>query len=385
MHGLTVLDEGSVTPASLYDTAMDHPPPHRARYHRQTLLPCIGDAGQAAIESSHAIIVGVGATGGAVAELLARAGVGRVTLVDRDLVELTNLQRQGLFDERCVGEPKAIAGVERLRRINSRVLLEPLVMDLTSRSIDRLPLADQVDAPGVRVLLDGTDNYETRFLLNDLAVRESLAFMYAGVIGTRGMTFAVRPGQTPCLRCLFDGPPTPGSQPTCDTAGVLGAAVQMVAAIAASQSMRIMTGDPGDITLTEIDAWTGALASRDISGTRDPHCPCCVSRQYEFLSSRVAETATLCGQHAIQIAPSGRDWSASTRVDLQALRERLASHGTFQQTPFLVRGRLNHERSDDGHESSTIGLTVFADGRAIVDGTERTERARSIYSKYVGD
>jgi adenylyltransferase/sulfurtransferase len=343
------------------------------------LLPDFGEAGQSKLRASRVLLVGCGALGCAIADMLARAGVGRLTIVDRDVVELTNLQRQVLFDEADAAEglPKAEAAQRRLRAVNSQVRVDAVVADFAPANAEKLL---QASGPPT-VLLDGTDNFETRYLLNDLAVKHGITYVYGGAVGTRGMAMNVLPGQGPCLRCLFEEPPAAGTMPTCDTAGVLGPLIQMVAAWQATEALKLMMGRSEVVSrsLMEIDAWSNARREIDVSATKRADCPCCGKRNFEFLGgARAGATLALCGQDAVQIAPPGTD----VRIDLNALAVRMAAHGAFRAVgSFLIRGELVNEPGLNGMK---IGLTVFADGRAIVKGTTRPEQARAIYARYVG-
>lgn len=343
-----------------------------SRYHRQTLLPDIGEAGQARLGDAHAVVIGCGALGCTAADLLARAGVGRLTLIDRDLVEETNLQRQILFDQRHAdtSAPKAAAASERIGEINRWVRTAPVVADFSSANAEAIAINGELGPPGV--LLDGTDNYETRFLINDLAVKHGVPYVYAGAVATTASTMTVIPGETPCLRCLFSGPPPPGSQPTCDTAGVLGPVISMVAGIQAAEAMKVLVGR-GDLlrpTLLEFDPWNGTRRELPLDGHRNPACVCCGERTFEHLGRAGGGPAMLCGRDAVQVSPSGPG-----RLDLVSLTDRLAPHGSFEATRYLVRGRLH---------GSGIGLTVFGDGRAIVEGVAEPARAKAIYARYIG-
>jgi molybdopterin/thiamine biosynthesis adenylyltransferase len=343
-----------------------------SRYHRQTLLPDIGNEGQARLSEAHALVVGCGALGCTAADLLARAGVGGLTLIDRDLVEETNLQRQVLFDQRHADEraPKAAAAAERIGEVNPRVRTEPMVVDFTSANAESVALNGALGPPDV--LIDGTDNYETRFLINDLAVKHSLPFVYAGAVATEATTMAVLPGETPCLRCLFDGPPPPGSQPTCDTAGVLGPLISIVSGIQAGEAMKILIGrrDLVRRTLLRVDPWQNTVRELDLAGRRAPACVCCGGRRFEHLDRPAGDPVALCGRDAVQVSPP-----APGRMDLDALAGRLSAQGEFERTRFLVRGKIS---------GTGLGLTVFADGRAIVDGTTEPAEARAIYARYIG-
>ncbi|HZW08725.1 MAG TPA: ThiF family adenylyltransferase [Phycisphaerales bacterium] len=349
-----------------------------SRYHRQEMLPGVGPEGQAALRAAHAAIVGIGALGCAVADHLARAGVGRLTLIDRDLVERTNLQRQMLFDERDAAEaaPKAEAARRRLSAINSSVEVVAQIADLTSRNAERLILSD--GPPGV--IIDGTDNFETRYLLNDFSVKHGIPYVYGGVVATRGMQMTIRPGATACLRCVFEQPPPPGSQPTCDTAGVLGPAVAIVGACEASDALRILLGHGHAIppTLLEFDLWSGRRRRIDLSRARRDDCPCCGKRDFEFLARGSGSAgAALCGQRAVQVQPP----EPAGRLDLDAVARRLEPHGPVRSHPHMLRCSLTSEEAEGGGQ---LELTIFRDGRAIVRGTTLPDRARSVYAKYIG-
>lgn len=373
---------------------MSDPSPHGSRYHRQTLLPGIGVEGQARLAASHVVLVGVGALGCASADMLARAGVGRLTLIDRDVVEWSNLQRQTLFDEAdaVAGTPKAVAAAQRLGRVNSAIAVEPIVADLSARNASRLlsrvvsRVMEGVPGGGGRpVLVDGCDNFETRYLLNDLAVKHGLAYVYGGVVGTHGMqaTFAAGPGW-PCLRCVFAEPPAPGTSPTCDTAGVLGPAVSMVAAAQATDAIKVLLGrtDLVSRTLLDVDLWTNDVRRVDISGAKQAACPCCGSggdQQFSFLDADAAAldgAAALCGSDAVQVFPRG-----DVSLDLIALSDRLAALGVVTRSRFMLR--VTVAAGPDAGVAPTE-LTVFADGRAIVRGTTDPGVARSVYARYVG-
>lgn len=353
------------------------------RYARQVLLPGIGREGQARLWASHALIAGCGALGCGVADLLARAGVGRLTIIDRDIVEASNLQRQTLFDERHLAEglPKAQAAAARLGEINSAVRIDAHAADLGSRTVESL-VGRGEDAPGV--LVDGTDNFETRLLLNDVAVSRRIPYVYAGVVAGRGMAMVVAPWRgTPCLRCLVDRPPPPGTAPTCDTAGVLGAAVGAATAFQGAEAIKILLGEWDRLSgrLVTFDLWEPGFRAIESAGLRDPECVCCVGGDFEHLSGKGATSSVvLCGRGSVQVlAPEGR------RVDLAAMGARLAVAGEVTASPFLVRVRLTEERADAPGSDGRIVLAVFADGRAIVSGTLRPERARAIYDRYVGN
>ncbi|MCC6426533.1 MAG: ThiF family adenylyltransferase [Phycisphaerales bacterium] len=337
------------------------------------LVGGIGASGQRRLAASTGIVVGCGALGCASTDLLARAGVGRIVLVDRDVVELTNLQRQCLFDERDVAEqsPKAHAAAARLAAINSQIVVEAVATDVTHRTIEPLMERFRPD-----VILDGTDNFQTRFLLNDAAIKRGVPLVYAGVLAGSGMQMTVRPGITPCLRCIFDGPPTT-AVPTCDTAGVLGPAVAIAAANQAIEGIKLLAGleDRLSGVLLQFDLLANTHRLLKV-GSRRADCACCGRREFEFLAGKNADTAAvLCGRNAVQI------WAAERGVDLEEMHRRLAPLGSFARSPVLVRGVLREARGEGGEP---IELTVFADGRTLVRGTASIERARGLHARFVG-
>jgi len=359
------------------------------------LLPAIGESGQAALGSSHALIVGCGALGCAIADGLARAGVGTLTIVDRDIIEITNLQRQILYDEKDVatGMPKAAAAKARLNAINSAVTIHAHVDDFNHQNAERL-------AHSADIILDGLDNFETRYLLNDLAVSRGLPYVYGGAVGVSGVSMCVLPHDatrqaesttsvkwtsdqsTPCLRCVFPEAPPPGATPTCDTAGVLGPIVMMIAAHQVAQAIKLLTGNINaiDRSLLSIDAWDNDIRRFDISGARNPQCPCCGQGQFDFLRGEAAQlTAALCGRDAVQITPPAA--AAASALDLASMARTLASHGSFSSNRFLLRGEFAHERGENG---SAVELTLFPNGRAIIKGVHSSDQARAIYAKYIG-
>ncbi|MBX3359064.1 MAG: ThiF family adenylyltransferase [Phycisphaeraceae bacterium] len=354
----------------------------------------IGDEGQARLAAAHALLVGCGALGTVIADLLVRAGVGRLTLVDRDLVEVTNLQRQTLFDESDArgGVPKAEAAAGRLRAVNSVVGIRPVVADFSWRSAEELALG----SGGVAVLLDGTDNFQTRLLMNDLAVKHSIPLVYAGAVGTTATSMTVMPGRSPCLRCIVETPPQPGDTATCDTAGVLGPVTAMVAAWQAAEAIKILAGraDLVSTTLLRIDLAASRVQQIDVAGARAESCPCCGERRFDHLEGRTnVDTTVLCGRNSVQVNPPLE--LITRRLDLESVAARLAAHGRFTVTPLMLRGRLSSvegaaageegdEAGIDDESNTGLELTLFPDGRAIVSGTTRPEVARSIYAKFVG-
>jgi adenylyltransferase/sulfurtransferase len=347
------------------------------RYHRQTLLPQIGRAGQARLAASRALVVGCGALGTVIAEQLVRAGVGTVRIVDRDVVELSNLQRQTLFDESDAadGVPKAVAARERLRRVNSSVTLEALVQDFHPGNAEELAGISAGDGrPPVDLILDGTDNVETRYLINDLAVKHGIPWVYGACVGTEGRVMTVRPAETACLRCLFPEPPGPGELPTCDTAGVLGPLAGVVASLQAVAALKLLSGQSEAIRreLTVIDVWSNRLRTIDLTDARRGDCQTCAERRFDSLDVRaVSRPVSLCGRNAVQVRPETR-----VGIELEVLAKRLEPFGVVTRTPYLLR----LAPLDD----QTLQLTVFSDGRLVVGGTSDLNRARSLYARYIG-
>jgi molybdopterin-synthase adenylyltransferase len=334
----------------------------RERYSRQILFPGIGEKGQEALLRSHAAVVGCGALGSFHAVALARAGVGRLTIIDRDYVEPSNLQRQWLFEESDAAEalPKAAAAARRLAGINSGVRVCPVVADLTASNAGEL-LAD------ADLILDGTDNFETRYLINDFAVSRGIPWIYGAAVGSYGLAMPVVPGRTACLRCVYPEPPS-GAQPTCETAGVLGAVVSAVASLQVADALKILAGR-GDLVrprITTLDVWDGGI--RQIEGpARDPDCPACGRREFPFLEESRRPAAYLCGRNAVQIHERERP------LDLLELRTRLEPLGEVKANEFALRFRV-----------APYEMTIFPDGRAIVKGTADTAVARSLYARYIG-
>lgn len=340
------------------------------RHHRQELLSVVGRKGQARLASAHAVVVGLGAIGCAAADLLLRAGVGRMTLVDRDLVDTTNLQRQTLYDDRDAAEsaPKAEAARRRLASIDPGVDVAAIVADVTRVNVESMFPGD-----ACAVTLDCTDNYETRYLLNDAAVKRGAALVYAGAVATRAMVMPIVPGG-PCLRCVFMEPPPPDQRETCDTAGVLNAATCAVGALQAGVALRVLLGalPAAAARLTRLDAWSGEASAVSLADAKDPSCPCCALRRFEYLEGdRASDHAALCGRSAVQITPDAR----RAALDLALVESRLARHGVARRTAYLVRVSLAAEG---------VELTVFPDGRAIIQGTSDPARARAVYARYIG-
>jgi len=335
------------------------------RYSRQILLSEIGRKGQEKLLSSAVAIIGCGALGTVIANSLVRAGVGRVRIVDRDYIEPNNLQRQVLFDEEDIakGLPKAIAAAEKLRKVNSQVELEPIVADVNPDNIERI-IGD------VDLVMDGTDNFETRFLINDACVKHDIPWVYGAVIATYGMTMTILPHRTPCFRCFLAEMPVPGSTPTCDMVGVLSPAVNVIASLEVTEGLKILMGKEEELygRLLYVDVWTGNLEQLELGKGDDP-CPTCDLGQFEFLEARAGSyLTTLCGREAVQINVRGE-----VKVSFPDLAKRLNSVGQVSFNDYMLRFRV------DSYE-----LTVFPDGRTIVKGTTDEALARSLYARYVG-
>lgn len=340
------------------------------RYRKQVLFSGVGEDGQLRLQQGRVLLVGCGALGSVIAETLVRAGVGLLRIVDRDFVELTNLQRQVLYDERDVAEqmPKAIAAARKLRQINSTVQIEPHVADVDSTNI--LGLAEGVD-----VIVDGSDNFEVRFLINDASLETGVPWVNGGVIGSHGQVMTIVPGRTPCLRCLLADVPEAGSTETCDTAGVLGPAVNVVASLQSVAVMQLLIGvaATSEPTLTVIDVWDGTFRRLKLGADlpEQTNCPACRQGQRSWLQGeRGARSTVLCGRNSVQVSPQQRG-----EIDLTDLERRLSASGTITRNPFLLR------LCPSGSEYE---LTIFRDGRAIIRGTEDIPTARSLYARYVG-
>jgi len=341
--------------------------PNLDRYVRQMRYPPLGEEGQRRLAAGRALVCGCGALGTVLANTLARAGVGSVRIVDRDFIELNNLQRQVLFDEEDIarGLPKAIAAAEKLGRINSQVGIEPVVADVDHTNIEEL-------CDGVDVIVDGTDNFETRFLLNDAAVRFNIPWVYGGCLGAEGQTMTILPRETPCLRCLIQECPPPGTTPTCDVAGILAPIVSVIASIEAIEAIKILSGNRAAVSrnLTVVELWDNHIRQVDVSSLRDQvDCPTCKHDQFPWLSGKQgSHTAVLCGRNAVQLTHTGVTFS------LDDLARQLEGIGQVTRNQFLLRLKV------DAYE-----LTLFPDGRAIISGTDDIPTAKTVYAKYVGN
>jgi len=327
------------------------------------LFAGVGPEGQQRLLSSVAVIVGCGAIGAAVANLLVRAGVGRLRILDRDFVETSNLQRQILFDENDAREalPKAVAAERKLRALNSEIAIEGVVADLNSRNIEEL-------LSGFPLILDGTDNFETRFLINDFAVQAGTPWIYAAAVASYGLSFVIRPGETACLACLLESEGALGLEETCDTVGVLGPIVNLIASLETAEALKLLSGNETNLhgRLMSCDVWTGRFQS--VHPERNPACRACGRGEYPYLRGQAQPHVTMCGRDSVQIHERGRV------LDLPALERRLSLIVPgVRQNGFLLRFQV-----------SPYEMTVFTDGRAIVKGTKDPATARSLYAKYIG-
>jgi adenylyltransferase/sulfurtransferase len=341
------------------------------RYHRQILLPRIGEVGQARLAASRVLLIGCGALGCVIAEQLVRAGVGFVRLVDRDLVELTNLQRQTLYTEAhaAAALPKAAAAAERLALVNSQVKVDPVIADAHAGNIEDLL---GVGGEGAHLILDGTDNVATRYLINDVAVKHGVPWIYGGCVGTEGRVMTSLPGKTACLRCVFPNPPRAGDLPTCDTRGVLGPAAAIVGAMQATAALKLLTGNETAIaaSLLTLDVWAERFHAISLDAAKDSACVCCGQRRFEYLQDHSIDSGvSLCGRDAVQVR-------GEARLELAQIVERWKPLGAVDRNAYLVRCQLD--------DPPGVRLTLFIDGRLIVHGTRDVARAKSLYARFVG-
>jgi len=332
------------------------------RYSRQVLYRGIGAEGQRRLAAARVAIVGCGAIGSALASLLARAGVGNLRILDRDYVEPSNLQRQSLFDENDAAEsvPKAIAAARKIAAFNSEIVVEPEVADLTPSNIGNL-LAH------ADLLLDGTDNFETRYLVNDYAVQQGVPWIYAAAVGSYGVTMSILPGESACLACIFPAPPR-GVVETCDTSGILNSAVGLVASLEATEALKLLVGARDQLrrTLLSFDVWTNERSEISTAHPRSG-CQICGEREFIHLEGKARPHITLCGRNSVQIHERERP------IDFAEMSARLKPHGTVRYNQLVLKfWRDDYE------------MTLFPDGRAIIKGTADTAVARSLYARYIG-
>ncbi len=339
-------------------------PQDRERYIRQMIFPPFGEQGQERLLAARAVVIGCGANGTVIANTLARAGVGTLIIVDRDFVELNNLQRQVLFDEEDVarGVPKAIAAAEKLKRINSSIRVEGIVTDVNAENIEDL-------IRGANVVLDGTDNFETRFLINDACVKNNIAWIYGGAVASYGISMTIVPRQTACLRCVFHREPAPGTLPTCDTAGVIAPIVNVIGAIVSAEAIKFLIGSgTRNAGMIHVDLWDNSFESFAVPRRSD--CVACVQNKFEYLEGERTGvmTAFLCGRNAVQVNPG-----KGHALNLISMAERLRDVGKVSVNEYLLR-----------FEIGDYEISVFSDARAIVKGTEDAAIARGVYAKYIG-
>jgi molybdopterin-synthase adenylyltransferase len=336
------------------------------RYSRQVLFNGIGNEGQKRLNSSRVVLVGCGALGAVQASLLVRAGVETLRIIDRDFVDESNLQRQILFDEEDVRAvlPKAVAAEKKLRAVNSLVTVEGIVDDVNPSSIDRL-------LGGFDVILDASDNFDVRYLVNDFSIKHSIPWIYGACVGAHGLTFPILPGESACLRCVFENKPPAGISLSCDTAGVIGPIVVTIAGMQVAEAMKILSGAHDQVCrkIRSVDLWNNRDEVVDLP-LRSPDCPCCGRHEFPFLEGlHGADATTLCGRNSVQIQRQD-----GMKINLDALAQRLGPLGRLEQNRFLLRAEI------DGYQ-----LTVFSDGRAIINGTYDMGIAKSLYARYVGN
>lgn len=342
------------------------------RYSRQLLFSGIGPDGQEALARSSVLVVGCGALGSMQAEMLARTGVGRLRLVDRDFVERSNLHRQVLYTEQDAAErlPKAIAAAARIGQINSEITVEPLVKDVNHTNIEQL--VDNID-----LILDGTDNFETRYLINDAAVKLRKPWIYGAAVGAHGLQMTIRPGSSPCLRCLFPEIPAPGTSPTCDTAGVTLPIIATVVSWQVTEAIKLLTGQLERLhgALLQFDLWENRqtrLRLDQLTGSNQ--CPTCVGECYEFLEVQAGQMVTsLCGREMIQICPPAGNSAVNHVIDLPKLAVQLRNVGEVSYNEYLLKFRTDE-----------FEITVFPDARCLIKGTDDPKVARSLYARYLG-
>jgi adenylyltransferase/sulfurtransferase len=330
------------------------------RYSRQTILAEIGDQGQERLSKGKVAVIGLGALGSVSSALLARAGVGRLVLIDRDIIELSNLQRQVIYTQDDVGESKAAIAVEKLKEVNSEIEIVGLANDLNHTNIQRF-LQD------IDVIVDGTDNMETRFLLNDFSVKNSVPFVYGGAISTYGMTLTVQPKDGPCLRCLFQQMPVPGTLPTCDTFGILNTVSTIIASIQTTEALKLLMDVEPRKTLLVLDPWYND--QREVEVARREDCSCCSLDEFDFLEAKTRDVVVaLCGRDACSVTPP-----KGSEVPLEDLEKRLSKVGETKT------GRATVSVSVGEYE-----IILFRDGRALIRGTDDEAKAKSLYSQYIG-
>ena len=337
-------------------------PDDRERYSRQILFRGIGESGQQRLLDARVAVVGCGALGSFQAGALARAGIGQLLLIDRDYVEISNLQRQWLYDEADVeaGTPKAIAAANRIASINSRISVTPIVADLTPSNIE--DVLGKID-----LIMDGSDNFEVRYLLNDYAVSNAIPWIYGAAVGSYGLSMPIIPGATCCLKCIYPEPPS-GAQPTCETAGVVNSITSVIASLQVSAALKMLVGsEPIVPRITTIDVWSGVIRQLE-QPARDPNCQACAQRDFRHLRGEGRAPISLCGRNAVQIHERAKP------LNLAELKTRLEPLGLVRANEFALRFFLE-----------PYEMTVFPDGRAIIKGTQDISTARTLYARYIGN
>ena len=337
------------------------------RYSRQMLFQHIGKERQKELANNCAVVIGCGALGSVSSNCLVRAGIGRIRIIDRDFIEENNLQRQILFDEDDIKQnlPKAIAAQRKLQKVNSKIDIEGIVEDVNHTNVEEL-------TKGADIILDGVDNFETRFLINDICIKNDIPWIYGACIGSKGLAMNIMPSKTPCLRCVFETLPQAGTFPTCDTAGVIGPIAGVIASIQVTEAIKILAKDYVSVnkTLLEVDLWDTKFKQLNIEGLKkQTNCPACKLHNFEFLDARDGVLTTLlCGKNAVQVA-----YRKSKGINLGQLAQRLSSAGNVNYNEFMLKFKVED-----------FEFTVFPDGRTIIIGTNDTNIAKSLYSKYLG-
>jgi molybdopterin-synthase adenylyltransferase len=336
------------------------------RYSRQMLFKPIGKEGQEKLVNSRAVVVGMGALGSVIANHLVRAGVGYVRIIDRDIVEMSNLQRQILYTEEDakLNLPKVVAAEKRLRAINSTITIEPVLSDVNLDNAEEL-------FEGFDVIVDGTDNFMSRYLINDVAIKHGIPWVYGGAVSSRGMFATIIPGKTPCYRCLFPDVPA-GLGETCDTIGVLSPITDIIGSFEAMEALKLLVGADSNPNLEQIDIWYNSFLEMDISEGQNPSCPACVKHEFDFLdrsSEKQIAYTSLCGRDTVQINPREK-----VQIDFNQTSERLKSSGKVEMNPYMLRFSPNEE----------ITMVFFKDGRVLIHGLNDITQAKNYYSKYMG-
>ncbi|MFC4776346.1 ThiF family adenylyltransferase [Paenibacillus sp. GCM10023252] len=338
------------------------------RYARQIRYAPIGERGQSALGGSSVAIVGAGALGSVIAQHLVRSGAGRVRIIDRDIVDWSNLQRQSLYDEEDVRRmlPKAEAAAVRLRAINSSITIESVIADVTPANAESL-LSD------VDLIIDGSDNFTVRYLLNDISIKHNIPWIYGGAVGASGMSMTIVPGETPCYRCIFPEQPAAGAADTCETAGVISPIVDVIGSLQATEALKLLSGNRQALhgTLFQVDLWQGQWMPLQIKESRRADCPACGKHHYDYLSEEMSHraAAALCGRHTVQITPS-----RPLEAPLHELVNRLRPIGPIEHNPFVMRLQLEQN----------LTFILFPDGRALVQGTDDLTAANRIYTELLG-